>query len=639
MMSGPGLIDRLAADELWTLLDHATLGVWKWDLATDEVFWSESIHRAIGTQPGETGGLEDIRRLVHPDDLEAWVQALESTRRCGGVFTNEVRLARADGRYLWVRSHGIWLPRTGEEPMWLVGFLLDVSEIRDAREALRRSEARFRAFFDHAPVAAYLKDAQHRHVYANPAAAEIAGTPVADLSGRTTAETFPAEVAERLMEVDRRVLSGHTVETWSGSVSATGGGERRVYDIKFPVQDIDSDALLVGGFSVDVTEQTIAQERLLASQRLESVGVLAGGVAHDFNNFMVAILGNAELARSDTGTGAEHHLDAIIETARRASELCEQLLAYAGRSVTRHSVVHVPTFVRETASLLSMSTRDLGVLEYDIDDECLNVEIDPGQLRQILMNLVMNAAQASTGPSVPVRIRCDTARRFDHDGATVSYSWLRGPGPFVRLSVIDRGAGLSPETASQIFDPFFTTKAEGHGLGLASVLGIVRANRGAIRVDSVPSEGTEMSVYFATTEAPVTPDAPLVESAETPLVGRAVVVDDEPAVAEVCRLLLERLGLSATVVHEGAEAAETIAETEPELVLLDLTMPNVSGVEVLRALREQNPRLPVILSSGYTEDDVAALLDEYTIFLHKPYSAQEFRRTIRAFFLTHHNGK
>ncbi|MEO0813848.1 MAG: PAS domain S-box protein, partial [Myxococcota bacterium] len=498
--------------------------------------------------------------MLHPDDQEPWFRLLERSRKPGGLFSCEMRLRRSDNRYIWVRSNAIWLPRGGEKVETLLGFILDVEEVRQAREAVRRSEARFRAFFDHAPIAAFIKDADHRYLYVNDMTASIVGLPLEHILGRTVEELFSPEVAERLADVDRRVLAGQTIETWSGEVSSVDGRQHQMLDIKFPVQDLDTDELLVGGFGLDVTEERQAQARLQSAQRLESLGVLAGGVAHDFNNLLVAILGNAELARTGNEEERENCLTAVVQTARRASELCEQLLAYAGRSVTRKTVLHVPDFIRGTHDLLAISTRELCDVRLQFHDSCPDIEFDPGQLQQIVINLVMNAAQASPTKDSVVTVECDAAHRIEEEGASVVYNWVRAPSPLFRIRVADEGEGLASETVARIFDPFFTTKSDGHGLGLAAVLGIVKANAGAIQVNSAPGHGTSISIYLPSTNQPISTDAPVRPNSEhTAVQGTVLVVDDEASVADVCRLLLERMGLDVIVVSTGQEAIEITA--------------------------------------------------------------------------------
>jgi signal transduction histidine kinase/CHASE1-domain containing sensor protein len=408
-------------------------------------------------------------------------------------------------------------------------------------------------------------------------------------------------------------------------------------------RDEDGRLLSFTGLQADVTErrriekeQRQLEEHLENTQRLESLGVLAGGVAHDFNNLIMGIVGGLAVLEKRSGNDAEtRRALALIERgATRASELTRQLLAYAGRE---HAVVE-PTslgeLVRDMLPLLETSAGHRMTLALDLEPGVSVVQADATQLRQIVMNLVINAAEAmgASGGTVGIRVGC---QRYDR--ATLAAGWpandLPG-GRYVFVEVRDTGCGMSGETRQRIFEPFFTTKFTGRGLGLAAVLGIVRAHGGAILVESALGTGTTVTVLLPPSGAPATARAR--EHAAAGLwrgSGTVLIVDDEAIARDVTADMLRALGFGAVVTADGRDALARIDRGDPVFaaVILDLTMPGQSGLEVHRALRRQAPLLPVLLVSGYSLDDARAALDDGapTGFLQKPYRLADLANALR----------
>ncbi len=394
------------------------------------------------------------------------------------------------------------------------------------------------------------------------------------------------------------------------------------------------------GLAIDVTalksaeaEKLAFERQLLETQKLESLGVLAGGIAHDFNNLLTAMLGNATLARLtlDPSHLASAHLDHIEQAARRAADLCQQMLAYAGKRPLVIRPLSVSELVRSTASLLAVSIRKNTHLTLHLAEELPAVLADHSQLQQIVMNLVINAADAIG--DAPGEISIVSARR-EVDPAflrTAIHKPELPGGTYVSIVVSDNGSGMSPETLARIFEPFFTTKFSGRGLGLAAVLGIVQSHRGALFVESALGRGSVFRLFLPASHepapavgspAPISAGPPALPPATTPR-GSVLIVDDEEPVRNVAAAALRRLGLAPIVACDGIEALQLFASqpTPPLAVLLDLTMPGLSGEETLRRLRAQNPTLRVIVMSGFSEQDTmqrcAALgVDE---FMAKPF--------------------
>jgi two-component system cell cycle sensor histidine kinase/response regulator CckA len=379
-----------------------------------------------------------------------------------------------------------------------------------------------------------------------------------------------------------------------------------------------------------------ADKALLELQKLESMGTLAGGVAHDFNNLLAAMLGSAELALLDLGPEHVAHssVTEILAAGRRAADLTGKMLAYSGRGRLAVAPLDLADLVRTVDLLLPLSAAPGVSVELQLDERLPALEADAGQLRQLLVNLVQNAAEAMGQKSGRVMVRLGL-RRIAADYLAACYlAHDAGPGEYLALEVADEGTGMSEATRSRIFEPFFTTKFTGRGLGMAAVLGIVRAHQGAIRVTSHQGWGTTVTVLLppmaAAAAAPSAPGPELAEPA-TKVPATALVIDDEPALRAVVRRLLVRIGYGVLDAPGGQEGLDLL-EKRPDIscVLLDLTMPGLSGEETLRRIRARRPALPVVIMSGYTADEIRERLDEPQSVgvLEKPFRLADLRRVI-----------
>jgi len=375
------------------------------------------------------------------------------------------------------------------------------------------------------------------------------------------------------------------------------------------------------------------EAKVLEVQKLESLGVLAGGIAHDFNNLLVGILGNASLALLDLpeDSPARQSVEDIERAGQRAGELARQMLAYSGRSRLLIEPVELSELVRDLLTLLQVSIGKGVVLRLDLADEPIVVDADVAQVRQVVMNLVINAADAIGNRSGRISIRVHHLEASAdyladaHPGAGLE------PGHFAALEVTDTGSGMDDATQARMFDPFFTTKVAGRGLGLAAVLGIVRGHHGALRVYSEVGHGTTFRIVLPlSASSPVRTTSP--EGAWHGS-GRVLVVDDDPMVRTVARRLLESFGLTVEDVAAGPAAVDRL-RADPssiDLVLLDLTMPEMNGPELLTELRAVRPDLPAVVMSGYHEDEAtSALGTAISGFVQKPFTPAELSRRVKA---------
>jgi PAS domain S-box-containing protein len=372
------------------------------------------------------------------------------------------------------------------------------------------------------------------------------------------------------------------------------------------------------------------EEKMRHAQKLESLGVLAGGIAHDFNNLLTAVLGYTELALRQTPADSplQELLGQVRTAALQAAELCNQMLAYSGQGRFVVEPVDLSKLLRDMGNLLSVSISKKAHVEFDLAvdlaDDLARVQGDPAQLRQIVMNLMTNASDALEDKPGTITVRTGAAQlRGAHPSDLLAAENLPA-GDYVFLEIADTGCGMDEETCAKMFDPFFTTKFTGRGLGMAAVLGIVRGHGGLIRVQSEPGQGTVIRVYFPGSSA--VPKQQVIRAhPDRSFAWRRhiLIVDDDPSVLRVTTLLLESFGFRVSQANNGHEAVEAIRRRPHEfaMVLLDLTMPEMSGHEALSEIRAIRSDLPVLLASGYREQDAVHRVpgERPTAFIQKPF--------------------
>jgi PAS domain S-box-containing protein len=417
-------------------------------------------------------------------------------------------------------------------------------------------------------------------------------------------------------------------------------GEIRWYSCRLGPVVVDgrvTSAVVIGR---DVTERRRLDEQMQHAQKLESLGVLAGGIAHDFNNLLMGILGNADVARAKLP--AEHpcraNLDGIVRASQRAADLCNQLLAYSGHGRFVTSTLQLGDIVREMAHLLAVSVSKKARLVYRLAPGVPPVDVDATQIRQVVMNLITNASEALGDRSGEITLEtgsCSCNREYLGQ-AVLAPQFPEGE--CVYIEVRDTGCGMNAETRRRIFDPFFTTKFTGRGLGLAAVLGIVSGHRGGLIMDSAPDRGTSFRVLLPPGEEPLRAEPrPLEARTLARLTGTVLIVDDEPAVRSLARQVLEREGLTTLTARDGREGVRRFVEHADSIsvVLLDMTMPNLSGHEAFREMRHVRPNARIILSSGYTEQVATADLDGASPagFIQKPYLPVDLVAKVRQVML------
>lgn len=519
----------------------------------------------------------------------------------------------------------------------------ELSERKRAEDQVRQAESFLNTVVDNLPYMIFVKDALDlRFVRLNKGGESLLGMTTTALLGKNDYDLFPAEEAVFFEKKDRETLSSKKLVDIPEEPIDTPTGRRYLHTKKIPVVDGDGQPKYLLGISEDITERKLDEERQRAferkmqeTQKLESLGVLAGGIAHDFNNLLVSILGNVGLVLVDLepDSPVREPVEQIKVAAQRAADLTRQMLAYSGKGRFVMQRINLNSIITEITQLLQVSISKNAALRFNLMQNLAPIEGDVTQVRQVLMNLIVNASDAIGERQGTISL---TTGRFNADHEYLSGSFMAPDlpeGPYAFVEVSDDGLGMDKDTQAKIFDPFFTTKFTGRGLGLAAVLGIVRGHGGAIKVYSEPGHGSVFRVLFPIKDVPHEADRLNAESLKQKGQGTVLVIDDEEVVRNVTKRMLARIGYTPMLAEDGPSGIETYSKHQDEIVcvLLDMTMPRMSGEETLGHLKEINPGVRVLLMSGYSEQEANNRFDGKGVggFMQKPYTPQDLQEKLR----------
>jgi len=508
---------------------------------------------------------------------------------------------------------------------------------------LAKSELQLQFLAQHSTDILTIADARAVPRYLSPAAETLTGYSAEELKGPLTELVHPDDQQS-------------VVAFWKRIVSEPGRAERTSFRalhkngtviwLEAVVKNQLEDPALEGVIATvrDITERKAAEQqrlemerRLLHSQKLESLGVLAGGIAHDFNNLLAAVVGNLDLALSDLGTHTEAYLsvDLALKASQRAAELTRQMLAYSGRGAFAVESVDISTLVLDNTQLFDVSVgRNIALLT-DVPSGLPAVQADRSQLQQVVMNLLTNASEAIGARNGIIQLRTGVVTLEECELRKSLVEPRSAPGSFVFLSVKDNGCGMSVAVKERLFDPFYTTKRTGRGLGMAAVLGIVRGHHGALFVDSEVGQGTTIQVLFPA-EALATSDGVSVVTAPVATTSggfgaTVLVVDDDAAVRSMAARLFRHLGCTPIEASGGREALKVFeTDRQVDAIFMDLTMPDMGGLETLSELKRRATCPPVVLCSGFGEGAYSDGIEcsGADAFLKKPYRLAELRQVL-----------
>ena len=608
----------------------AQMGSWEWEVATDAVTWSDEMFRMMQRNPAEGApSFAEHPELYDPADMRRLGAAVAAAVSEGTPYELELRAIRQDGETRICLARGVAEMGPGKTAARLFGSLQDITERKQAEAALAQSEKRFRTMFEESPLGVALIDSRTGHICeVNPKFAEIAG--------RTRAEmividwmsiTHPDDVQADLDNMARLNAGEIPGFDMNKRYRRPDGSYVWIHMTIAPIEVENRTSPRHLCMIEDITErrQIEAQNRQL--HKAESLGRMAGAIAHNFNNQLQVVIGNLELALDDMPPNASHgaNLSEAIQSARKAAAISTQMLTYLGQSHVQHEPLDLSEACRRSLPLLQAALPQIVVLETDLPTPGLVINANASQIQQVLTQLFTNAWEASRDGVSAIRLAIKQVsaaaipalNRFPID-------WQPRAPAYACLEVADSGCGIAAKDIEKIFDPFFTRKFIGRGLGLAVVLGIVREHGGGITLESEPGRGSVFRVFLPVTAAAAPPKpVPVVSAAPAGGRGAVLVIEGEPALRATVSQALQRAGFTVFAAVDGTAGVELFEQHRAEIqcVLCDLTMPRLDGWETLTALRQLAPGLPFILSSGY--DNARVMAGQHPelpqAFLHKPY--------------------
>jgi PAS domain S-box-containing protein len=603
----------------------AQIGGWELDIQSGKCHCTPVTVGLLGSCPGgfHSAAPESLSPPFTPEAARVLAEALELARDEGEPFDLELPLMRP--RPTFVRVIGEVVAAEGVT-VTVFGSVQDITARRLAYDALRQSEEQKRRLIASSPDCLLEVDRGGTVLYATARGAELLEVSCpADLVGTRWPGWWPDEARPAAEKALADAAEGRPARFQA--YGPTRAGSPRWWDVQVVPLSAPPVRLLVA--ARDMTpiqlmqrEKEQFQHDLLQTQKLESLGVLAGGIAHDFNNLLTGILGAADLigALGQVGEQTNHYINQIIDSAERAAELCRQMLAYAGKGRFVVGPLNLSALVEDTSRLLRLTVSKRATLTLSLASDVPAVMGDVVQMRQVLMNLVINASEAlgEADGVIAVSVR---------EGAPPGGN---GDKRHVCLEVVDTGAGMDEATRARIFEPFFTTKFTGRGLGLAAVQGIVRGHGGSLHVDSQPGKGSRFCAYFpATEERPPEGQSSARRQAYTGS-GAVLVVDDEEQVRQIASDMLRSLGFEPVLAVDGQDALNKVVPGRFRAVVLDLTMPRLDGAQTLALLRQKDERVPVVLMSGYTEGELNERFvgQGLAAFLQKPFTSEGMARAL-----------
>jgi PAS domain S-box-containing protein len=507
----------------------------------------------------------------------------------------------------------------------------DITEQKRAQTSCLEKEARFRALSDSSPDIIITMNGKGVITYVNSAWEKLLGHSLSEVLGCYFNDFAKKEDFPAYRKLFREIRDeGKIVNNFITTLIAKDGSERIFNSYANPVRDSEGLALGIVASFKDITEYRDMERKLSHAQRLESIGTLAGGIAHDFNNLLMGIQGNISLllATVDPSDPQVRRLQSIEEQVKRGADLTRQLLGFAREGRYEPKPSDMNEIIVKTSSLFGKTKKEISI-DLNIQDDLPTVEVDQGQMEQMLMNLYVNAAQAMPdGGNL-----CIGTQRAVLDHKTAAANEVE-PGDYVTIAVRDSGKGMDKKTLERIFDPFFSTKARGRGtgLGLATVYGLVKGHKGMIEVTSAPGQGTIFRIYLPAISRKPVPDT-VASSEKSPETATILLVDDEKTVLETTGELISMFGYRVYPVGSGQEAIATFLAMQPkvDLVILDMIMPGISGGATFDRLREINPEVRVLLSSGYSLDGQARDIMNRGCkgFIQKPFTMNELSQKIK----------
>ncbi len=613
------------------LFENINIGMYRTTPSGKVLFVNSALVRMLGYDSPEElareGVTEDSFELEHT--REEFRAAVE---RDGQVVGMETRWKKKDGSFVWVRENARVVNGSDGRPLYYEGAAEDVTYRKEMEQALRQSEEQYRSFFEEDPTADFLTLPDGTITACNPGFLKVFGfrTKEEALSTNVVELYAKKETHAELLDLIRQKkdLTGFELELRKRDGSPVFA--RATY---VGVFDGHGELVRLKHYLTDETERKSLERQLFQAQKLEGIGRLAGGVAHDYNNILGVVLGYGELVKKKLNEGDPiyHQVEAILKAANRGSELTRQLLAFARREIVSPKVLNLGSAVQSARPMVQRLIGESISLAVNTSEDLWNTKIDPAQFDQILFNLATNSRDAiGNVGTLTIEVYNESVdEQYIHGHREFS------PGEYVVLSVTDDGKGMDSDTQEKMFEPFYTTKpkGEGTGLGLSTVYGIIKQNGGNVNVYSEPGRGTTMRVYFPRFYGKKEISEEKLQDESLSGEETILVVEDQPDLLELAKNSLEEYGYEVLAAWTPAEAIKT-CETysgEIDLLLSDVIMPKMNGKELRDAIMKVKPGVKTLFMSGYTANVIAhrGILDEGIEFIQKPFTPRTLARKVR----------
>jgi PAS domain S-box-containing protein len=630
------LNDSLKATEhrLTDFAQAASDYFWEMDQNLRFSYFSERFREVTGVAPEMLIGKTRAETGIPDVEETAWQRHLSDLAAHRPFHDFEHPRTKPDGEVVWLSINGEPIIDQDGNFKGYRGTGIDITERRQAEQELRKSEILFRAFIDNSPAEIFMTDLQGRYVLLNRAWQRVQGLTSEEAVGLRPHEIFPAERADMFVEQQRWVLETGQVFDQE-IVSSIPGITKSLHIVKFPLVDANGVTIGVGGVSTDTTARAEAEEQLRQAQKMEAMGQLTGGVAHDFNNVLATVIGNVELLEDSLAANDSRRdlAQTAIKAAGRGADLTHRLLAFSRKQALQPLPVSADKLIQGMLDLLRRTLGETIEIELVRDAGLWLTEIDPGELENAILNLAINARDAMPDGGKLMIEESNARLNDDYAAAQAEVE----PGQYVLVAVTDTGSGMPPQVRERVFEPFFTTKevGKGTGLGLSMVYGFVKQSGGHVTIYSEVGEGTTIKLYLPRYKG----DHAAIEEREPveevkPAKGEVIlVVEDDPDLRILLVHLLETLGYGVLPAATGKEALKILQETsQVNLLVTDMVLPGGMGGAMLASrVEELHPGLPVLYMSGYTENAIIhhGRLDEGVELLQKPFRKTDLARKVR----------
>jgi PAS domain S-box-containing protein len=618
------------SEERFRLVARATSdAIWDWNVKTNKLWWGEGYEKLFGYRRADADpSLKSWTDCIHPDDQQRVTAKFEEMLAGSGAdWTDEYRFRCQDGSYAYVLDRGRIVRDKAGRAVRMIGGMTDLSERRRNEEKLREQAA----LLDQASEAILVKDMAHRIIYWNQGAERIYGWTAEEALGRSARELLHRDLAKH----DEALATLLERGDWQGEMTKRTKADRDItVAVRWSlVRDAQGRPKSILAINNDITEKKRLEAQFLRAQRMEGIGTLAGGIAHDLNNVLAPILMSVQVLKLKLSDPDDQDLlDTLESSSRRGAALVKQVLGFARGVEGQRIVVNPVHLMRELIQILRDTFPKNIEIKFTPPRGLWTINGDPTQLHQVLLNLCVNARDAMPdGGSLTVSME-----NLVIDETYAGMNPDAQPGPFVMIKVADTGGGIPPDIRNKVFEPFFTTKeiGKGTGLGLSTVIAIVKSHGGFINLYSELGKGTRFKVYLPANTTAAAADQVAVEQTGLPH-GRGelvLVVDDEEAIRKIAQRTLERFGYRVLLASHGAEAVALYAPRQHEIaaVLTDMAMPIMDGPALILALRSLKPGVKIIASSGLMANSAVAKAVDADVqhFVPKPYTAEALLKTL-----------